>query len=481
MAEEVHKRRAAIYTRISRDVEGRGLGVERQREDCEQLAKRLGIDVFETYSDNDISAYSGKRRPAYEKMLEAIRSGHVQVVLAWNTDRLHRRTTELERYIDICHPQNVVTHTVQAGQLDLATANGRAVAKILGTIAQQESELKSERIRRQKLQAARSGAYLGGRVPWGWKRDGNAIVVDPVAAQHIRGGTQAILQGYSLIEVTRRWAEAGAIGLTGKRLNTTQVRRVLLRPRNAGLITFHDEIVSNAWPAILSVEDFRAMEAKLNDRSMPRQSTAKFKYLLSGLVRCHCGEFLTGFGAAASTSHPNYRRMYRCRIHQQGGRYVRGHVTREMHNLDDYVKSVISGYLGRSDVRDAVLAAAVHEVEDHPQTVAPDTSTLLARKQDLARLFAAGAIEESQLIEGTSQVRAELAEIERRAVHQGGNRELVSLLLNSDPGAAFLQAETAIQRSTIRAITDIEILAGAVPGAGFNPELVRFSWKGHAA
>lgn len=478
---DIRKRRAAIYTRISRDIDGRGLGVERQREDCAQLAARLGFEVFETYSDNDVSAYSGKKRPAYEQMLTAIQSGHIQAVISWNTDRLHRRTTELERYIDVCQPQGVETHTVQAGQLELATANGRAVAKILGTIAQQESELKSERIKRQKLQAARRGAYMGGRVPWGWRRDGEHIVVDPVAAAHISSGVQTILDGHSLAEVTRRWAEAGAVSLTGKRFNTTQVRRVLLRPRNAGLVTFHDEVVSDGWPAILSVEDFRAMEAKLNDRSVPRQSAAKFKYLLSGLVTCHCGEFLTGFGAAPSTARPDYRRMYRCRIHQQGGRYVRGHVTREMHKLDDFVKHVIAGYLNRVDVKEAVLKAAADMAADNVPASLPDVSELMTRKQDLARLFAAGVIEESQLIEGTAQIRGELAEIERRAIQQGGNSELVTVLMSADPGQAFLVAETPIQRAVIKATANIQILAGTKPGAGFNPALVHFAWKGQTS
>ncbi len=53
---------AAIYTRISSDVEGLGLGVTRQREDCEKLAASLGWGVAGVYSDNDVSAYSGKRR-----------------------------------------------------------------------------------------------------------------------------------------------------------------------------------------------------------------------------------------------------------------------------------------------------------------------------------------------------------------------------------------------------------------------------------
>jgi site-specific DNA recombinase len=53
----------AIYARISSDVEGSGLGVARQVQDCRRLAQQLGWTVAEVYQDNDFSAYWGKKRP----------------------------------------------------------------------------------------------------------------------------------------------------------------------------------------------------------------------------------------------------------------------------------------------------------------------------------------------------------------------------------------------------------------------------------
>ena len=58
----------AVYARISSD-DGQALGVSRQLEDCRKLAASLGWVVGEEYVDNDISAYSGKHRPEYQRML----------------------------------------------------------------------------------------------------------------------------------------------------------------------------------------------------------------------------------------------------------------------------------------------------------------------------------------------------------------------------------------------------------------------------
>lgn len=73
----------ALYCRISRDDLGDGLGVDRQEQDCRALAARRGWSQLETYVDNDISAFSGRPRPEYQRLLSAVRSGHVTAVLAW--------------------------------------------------------------------------------------------------------------------------------------------------------------------------------------------------------------------------------------------------------------------------------------------------------------------------------------------------------------------------------------------------------------
>ncbi len=75
--------RVAIYCRISRDDAGDGLGVERQEQDCRALAARRGWTVVGTFVDNDYSAFSGRTRPDYERLLRATRGGGIDLVLAW--------------------------------------------------------------------------------------------------------------------------------------------------------------------------------------------------------------------------------------------------------------------------------------------------------------------------------------------------------------------------------------------------------------
>ncbi len=86
--------RAGIYAHISSDREGDNLAISRQLADCEQLAKQRGWRVVERYVDSDISAYSGKRRPEYQRMLEEIKAGIVEAVVVYHADRLHRHPSK---------------------------------------------------------------------------------------------------------------------------------------------------------------------------------------------------------------------------------------------------------------------------------------------------------------------------------------------------------------------------------------------------
>lgn len=458
--------RAAIYARISRDQQGQGLGVERQEQLCRELAKTLGLEVAEVYKDNDISAYSGRHRPAYERLLTDIQSGRVDAVLCYHSDRLMRRTRELERYIDICKPRGVVTHQVTAGLLDLSSATGLAVAKTVAAWSQHESDHKGERISAQKAQAAKAGKFLGGRVPWGWHRTADGIEVDPVAGKHILDGTEAIIAGKSLIGVTRAWADAGAVSLSGKFLNTTQVRRVLLRPRNAGLMTFHGEVVADSWPAIVPLEMFRQCEAVLTSPERPQQSEAKFKYLLSGIAKCYCGRFMTGFGAEG------HRRSYRCKVHQEGGKYVPGHAMRAMAPLDDYVLRMAAAWLDRADYKAAVMADAQLLADKEAPAESSDIAELIARKNSLARMFAQGLISEGQIIEGSREIEQKLDSIKQEAAANIGSRVMVNFAYAENGGELFLAAGTDVQRELLRSAFTITLKPSGPFRGSFDPSTV---------
>src|SRR4051812_16172797 len=145
--------RAAIYCRISRDDLGEGAGVARQEEDCRKLAARRDWTVVRTFVDNDCSAFTTRRRPGYQQLLESMRSGAVDVVVAWAPERLHRSPRELEDFIELIERSGTAVETVKAGAWDVSTSHGRLVARMLGAVSRSESERTGERVSRAHRQA----------------------------------------------------------------------------------------------------------------------------------------------------------------------------------------------------------------------------------------------------------------------------------------------------------------------------------------
>ena len=138
---------AVIYCRISKDTEEKALGVARQEKLCRTLAEQHGLEVTEVLVDNDLSAYSRKRRPGFEQLVEMLLAGGVDAIVTYHADRLYRRASDLERLVDIVETSRTQVHTVAAGNVDLTTASGRMVARMLGAAAQHESERIGERTR----------------------------------------------------------------------------------------------------------------------------------------------------------------------------------------------------------------------------------------------------------------------------------------------------------------------------------------------
>ena len=132
-------RAAAIYARISSDSEGTGLGVARQVSDCRALADRLGWPVAEVYQDNDLSAYSGKRRPAFERLMADLSDGTRDAVIVYHVDRLTRRPIELEQFVTALDTAGVRNVRFVVGDSDLTTGDGLMVVRILAAMAANES------------------------------------------------------------------------------------------------------------------------------------------------------------------------------------------------------------------------------------------------------------------------------------------------------------------------------------------------------
>ena len=277
--------RAAIYARISSDRVGAGLGVARQTEDCEKLAKQLGLRVVATYQDNDISAYRAKVRPGYDQLLRDLQWGAVDAVITWHVDRLTRRPAELERLITALSERPV--HTVTSGIIDLATPAGRLNARIAGAVSAHESDHKSARVKRAMKQRAEAGlpGHGGGRRAYGYLDD--RVTINEPEAALLREAAERSLSGETMGAIIRDWNRRGHLTVTNTQWRASTLRATLTGMHLAGIREYDGQLIEGTWPAILTRETVERLRAVIRDpaRARPKGITAR-KYLLPGFLVC---------------------------------------------------------------------------------------------------------------------------------------------------------------------------------------------------
>ena len=159
-------------------------------------AKRRGWSIARVYVDDDLSAFDTRKpRPEYQRLLSDIQLGLRDGVMIWRLDRLHRQPRELEEFIVLCDKQHVALATV-TGDVDLATSQGRLLARAWGAFAAHECDVRIERQMRANLERARTGIMGGRQRPYGYKDDGRTVI--QAEASVIQEAAGRMLRGESL-------------------------------------------------------------------------------------------------------------------------------------------------------------------------------------------------------------------------------------------------------------------------------------------
>jgi DNA invertase Pin-like site-specific DNA recombinase len=179
-------RHIAIYARVS----SKRQELKSQRPDLEQWAKGQESPVI-WYEDKA----SGKtmQRPAWEKLIAAIRRNEIITVAVWRIDRLGRTAKGLTSLFEELTDRKVNLVSLKDG-IDLATPAGRMVANVLASIAQFETELRGERVLAGQAVARAAGKR------WGGSKPGVPRKVTPTVARIVR---QLFIEGAAITDIAR--------------------------------------------------------------------------------------------------------------------------------------------------------------------------------------------------------------------------------------------------------------------------------------
>lgn len=415
--------RAVIYTRISRDAEGKELGVQRQLEDCQAAAKSLGYEVINVYTDNDVGASTRSRpkpRPQYEAMLRAGHAGEYDVIIAYTSSRLTRRPMESEGLITLAEKTGIRIYYLAYPGPNLSTADGRQQARWQAAADTGESERIAERVARASLQRAEKGMFHGNIGPFGFqpvKDPANGKVAGlephPEHAAWVREAIDRLLAGETLYGICTSWNDQGrrtrarSYNPGGSVWTPKTLRNIVTNPALIGKRRHHDVLYDAQWDGIVPVEDWERVVALLTDPARKERGknfgTAR-KYPLSGMLSCAlCGTTLTSMTASRLRGH-----SFVCsKIPYNGCGKVR--ISHEP--LETYIREQVFARLDTRKLDPPKIGASNKYAELQKQLAA-----LGDELERIKRGFIAGILKEGEAAREKARVEDEMHVVEERLV-----------------------------------------------------------------
>ncbi len=208
-------------------------------------------------------------------------------LVVWHLDRFSRSIADAAPLLKKLSDAGKGIMSVRQN-IDMFSAGGRFMINVFLSAAQYEREMTSERTTMKMKSIAKAGKIPYGKIPIGYKRvDDNTLVIDPIGASIVKDIFRAYSEDIGNNEVFSRYRD---------RIKSKNTLYNILRNRlYIGEIEYSGETHKGEHTPIIEREIFDAVQKMLPGRhyNAPRPNAQKYKYLLSGLIKCHCNRHMT--------------------------------------------------------------------------------------------------------------------------------------------------------------------------------------------
>lgn len=273
-------KRAALYMRVSTEEQARhGLSLAEQRSALEAYAAQHEFVIAGVYEDAGISARKPyKKRPALLQLLEACKAGEIDVILFIKLDRWFRNVGNYYAVQEILDQCGVSWQATQE-DYETTTAAGRLKVNIMLSVAQDEADRTSERIKFVFEGKRARREPLTGNTPTGYRLEGKRIVKDEQTEPAVDAFFKKYLESGSISE-----AQDFVWNVYQFRIEYQLASKMLDSPAYYGFYYG----VEDMCPPYITKEQFEKIQTMRN-RTVRKVSRNRV-YLFSGLISCgECG------------------------------------------------------------------------------------------------------------------------------------------------------------------------------------------------
>lgn len=344
------------YLRVSHDKSGNLKSPTDQHRDHARDAEDRGVTLGMPYAEPEArsaSKYGTKAREEYLRLIADLKSGAFGAgeLWLWSSSRGSRKMSEWVTLLELLESAGVKVW-VSSHQRLYDPGNWRDRESLLNEAVKAEAysgEL-SVNVQRGHRGSAEDGKP-GGRAPYGYRRrydsdTGGLVSQDPVPgeAEHVAEFFDRLDRGHAYHAIEKDWRARGIRTRTGRCFEVGALRHMAKSPSYAGLRVINGKEYKGEWQAIVDVELWRRVQARIATPESVKGRPGRTSHLCSYIVPClSCG------GPLSSNVGRTGKDGYRCK---------RNGCTRVLaERLDGYVTTMVFAYLARDDVRTAILAA----------------------------------------------------------------------------------------------------------------------------
>ena len=416
--------RAAAYIRVSTEEQVlHGYSIDAQREALERYeSEHDDVQIVGWYIDEGISARKkASTRKELQHLLADLEPKQIDLIIFIKLDRWFRNISEYHKVQEVLDDKGVHWKAILENY-DTSTASGRLHINIMLSVAQDEADRTSERIKFVFESKVANGEVLNNSHPYGYLIDDNKhLAIDPVIgpiAQDLFDYYATYNNLYKLIAYGR--------DRYGLDWSPTTYRRMLKNRKYIG--EYRGSI--DYCPPLIKRDMFDRIQETLknNVKSTPSGSV----YLFTGLLRCAtCGQKMlssTQVGGSGIVYH-----YYRCYSHHQKAKACPHSKQLNEDKLEayllDHLRQVMNDYLARQ-----------YEAEQkRDKRPVADKAKVKAKLKRLKDLYVDGLIEKDEYKTDYDMYMLQLEEIEKEcaAIAQPTNTDYIKTLLESDFRAVY--------------------------------------------
>ena len=293
-------KRVFLYIRVSTEEQAiHGLSIEAQTAALEEWANENKYKVVGVYIDAGISARKpASKRPELQRLLDDVRAGAGELIVFTKLDRWFRNIAEYYKVQEVLEKHHVDWKTIHE-DYDTTTASGRLKINIMLSVAQDEADRASERIKAINEMKRQKREPLTGDCMPGYKIEGKKYVKDPALEAAVNGFFRTYLARGS---ISAAMDEASRLGL---KLQYHRAHKMLDSTAYYGRYFDADGMT----PPYITKEEFEEIQSMR--RRVVRKSPKNRIYIFSGLIVC--GECGGRMGGRVNTNQESY--YYNCSAH----------------------------------------------------------------------------------------------------------------------------------------------------------------------